>query len=104
MSTLDENLDEEMRKKVLLVDDEPDILEFLSYNLEKEGYKVFTAGGGKDAIEIAKQETPDLIVLDVMMPEMDGIETCHELKEINSLKNTVIIFFSISFSQVMLAS
>ena len=76
--------------KILLVDDEPDILEFLGYNLKKEGYSVFTAGNGKDAIALAKKENPELIVLDVMMPEMDGMEVCKELRKISSLKNVMI--------------
>jgi len=80
--------------KVLLVDDEPDILEFLSYNLKKEGYKVFTAENGMDAIPIAKKEIPELIVLDVMMPEMDGMEVCKELRKIPSLKNVMIAFLT----------
>ncbi|NUM49992.1 MAG: response regulator transcription factor [Flavobacteriales bacterium] len=80
--------------KILLVDDEPDILEFMSYNLNREGFTVFTALNGKDAVEIAKREVPELIILDVMMPEMDGIETCYQLKEIPSLKNTFITFLS----------
>ena len=60
--------------KILLVDDEPDILEFLSYNLKKDGYLISTANNGKEAIAVAKKEKPDLIILDVMMPDMDGIE------------------------------
>ena len=66
--------------KILLVDDEPDILEFLSYNLVKEGYEVFTASDGAEGIKKAKIEKPDLILLDVMMPEMDGIEACAEIR------------------------
>lgn len=80
--------------KILLVDDEQDILDFLSYNLKKEGYQVYTALNGKDAIRLAKQEHPHLIVLDVMMPEMDGIETCREIREIDALKDVVIAFLS----------
>lgn len=80
--------------KILLVDDEQDILDFLSYNLKKEGYEVFTATNGKTAISIAKKELPHLIILDVMMPEMDGIDTCRELREISSLKNVLIAFLS----------
>ena len=76
--------------KILLVDDEQDILEFVSYTLKKEGFTVYTALNGKDAIGIAKKEKPDLIILDIMMPEMDGIETCRELRDIPFLKNTVI--------------
>lgn len=81
-------------KKILLVDDETDILEFVSYNLEKEGYKVYTAQNGLDAIRIAEKKVPDLIILDVMMPEMDGIVTCEELRKIPKLNNTVIAFLT----------
>jgi len=80
--------------KVLLVDDELDILEFLSYNLEKEGYKVYTAKNGVEAIKIAEKKTPHLIILDVMMPEMDGIAACEELRKIPSLSSTVIAFLT----------
>lgn len=80
--------------KILLVDDEPDILEFLSYNLKKEGYNVFTAGNGKEALVIAKTEVPNLIILDVMMPDMDGIETCREIREIPGLKDVMIAFLT----------
>jgi two-component system, OmpR family, alkaline phosphatase synthesis response regulator PhoP len=80
--------------KILLVDDEPDILEFVSYNLKKEEYQVFTADNGLAAIELAKELQPHLIILDVMMPEMDGMETCKELKQIPSLSNTIIIFLT----------
>jgi two-component system alkaline phosphatase synthesis response regulator PhoP len=81
-------------EKILLVDDEPDIIEFLGYNLTKEGYDVTTTTSGKEAIEIAKNINPDLIILDVMMPEMDGIETCHEIRNIEGLKNTLVAFLS----------
>ena len=80
--------------KILLVDDEQDILDFLGYNLKKEGFAVFTASGGREAIELAVQTKPNLILLDVMMPIMDGIETCRELREINELKNTMIAFLT----------
>src|SRR5688572_15207764 len=80
--------------KILLVDDEPDIVEFLSYNLKKEGYEVLTASNGRDAIEIAKKEMPQLIVLDVMMPDMDGIETCREIRDIKDLKDVLIAFLT----------
>jgi two-component system alkaline phosphatase synthesis response regulator PhoP len=63
-------------KKILLIDDEQDILEILSYNLRKEGYQVYTANNGNEGIAKAKEIIPDLILLDVMMPEKDGIETC----------------------------
>lgn len=80
--------------KVLLVDDELDILEFLSYNLEKAGYEVFTAKNGIEALKVAEKETPHLIILDVMMPEMDGIAACEELRKIPSLSSTVIAFLT----------
>ena len=79
---------------VLIVDDEEDILEFLEYNLKKEDLNVHTASSGKKAIEIAQKFTPDLIILDVMMPEMDGIETCKELRNIPGLQNTLIAFLT----------
>lgn len=80
--------------KVLLVDDELDILEFLSYNLEKAGYKVYTAKNGVEAIQVAEKHTPHLIILDVMMPEMDGIAACEELRKIPSLSTTIIAFLT----------
>lgn len=80
--------------KILLVDDEIDILEFISYNLQKEGYTVFTAKNGVEAIKVATKQIPHLIILDVMMPEMDGIEACEELRKIPSLNNTVIAFLT----------
>ena len=80
--------------KILLVDDEPDILEFLSYNIKREGYLVLTASNGKDAVTIARQEHPHLIILDVMMPDMDGIETCREIRCIEGLKNVMVTFLT----------
>ena len=80
--------------KILLVDDEADILEFLSYNLKKAGYNVLTANNGRDAIKLAKQYLPHLIILDVMMPEMDGIETCEEMRKLPVLNNTVVAFLT----------
>jgi two-component system alkaline phosphatase synthesis response regulator PhoP len=80
--------------KILLVDDEQDILDFLSYNLNKEGYQVFTALNGRDAVNIAKKEIPHLIVLDVMMPDMDGIDTCREIRSIPNLKDVMVTFLS----------
>lgn len=77
-----------------MVDDEPDILEFMSYNLEKEGYEVYTAENGKEGVKKAKIEKPELILLDIMMPEMDGIEACAEIRKIDSLKNTLIVFLT----------
>ena len=80
--------------KILLVDDDPDILEFLAYNFQLEGYEVNTAGDGKDAIEQAKATKPDLIIMDVMMPIMDGIEATNELRNIPELAETIIIFLT----------
>ncbi len=79
---------------ILLVDDEPDIVEFLSYNLKKEGFTVYTATNGKDGIKTAREITPHLIVLDVMMPGMDGIETCQEIRQIPALSKTLIMFLT----------
>ena len=81
-------------KKVLLVDDEPDILEFLKYNLENNGFIVYTSEDGKQALEVAEKEQPDIIVLDVMMPKMDGIEVCCQLREKKQFQNTIIVFLS----------
>lgn len=80
--------------RILLVDDEPDILEFVGYNLKRSEYQVYTASNGREAISVAKELTPHLIILDVMMPEMDGIETCAELRKILSLTDTIIIFLT----------
>lgn len=80
--------------KILLVDDEPDIIEFIGYNLKKEGFTVSTATNGEEAVKIATNEGPHLIVLDVMMPGMDGIETCEEIRKINHLKDTLIVFLT----------
>lgn len=79
---------------ILLVDDEPDILEFLSYNIEKAGYEVVTAGNGRDALRIADLRRPHLIILDVMMPGMDGIETCEELRKSELHKDSLIVFLT----------
>jgi two-component system alkaline phosphatase synthesis response regulator PhoP len=84
----------EEAQKILLVDDEVDILEFISYNLEKDGYKVYTAQNGIEAIKVAEKKVPDLIILDVMMPEMDGIAACEEIRKIPALQNTVIAFLT----------
>lgn len=80
--------------RILLVDDEEDILEMIRYNLEKEGFEVETATNGKEAIEKAKKFGPNLILLDVMMPEMDGIETCLAIKDLPDLKNPMIAFLT----------
>lgn len=80
--------------RILVVDDESDILEFLSYNLTREGYQVQTAIDGKHAIDRAQKFQPHLILLDVMMPGMDGIETCEKIREIPALKSTIIAFLT----------
>lgn len=80
--------------KVLVVDDEPDIVELLEYNLEKEGYEVQTASNGKKALAIAKTFVPDLVLLDIMMPEIDGVETCRQLRTRPEMANTFIIFLT----------
>ena len=80
--------------KILLVDDEPDILEIVGYNLKNEGYQVYTANNGLEALKSAKKITPNLILLDIMMPEMDGIETCEKIRAIKSLENTLIAFLT----------
>lgn len=79
---------------ILLVDDEPDILEFLSYNIRKEGYKVFTASNGEEAIRLTQQLNPSLIILDVMMPKMDGIETCQVIRKDLNLAQPLIAFLT----------
>ncbi len=83
-----------MKHKILLVDDEADILEFLEYNLHQEGYETATAENGREAIEIAKKFSPDLILMDVMMPEMDGIMACKEIRDIAQLKGVIIAFLT----------
>lgn len=80
--------------KILVVDDEPDIIEFLSYNLEKEGFLVETAENGKQALEKAKKNQPDIVLLDVMMPEMDGIEACRTMRELPQFEHTIIAFLT----------
>ena len=80
--------------KILVVDDDPDIIEILTYNLSNEGYNVKSAVNGVEAIKKAKKFIPDIILLDVMMPEMDGIEACSNLREIESLSKSMIIFLS----------
>lgn len=86
-----------MKKKdicILLVDDEPDILEIISYNLSAEGYNVITAENGKEGLKLAKKKQPQLIILDVMMPGMDGIEACEQMRKQPELKDTVIAFLT----------
>lgn len=80
--------------KVLVVDDEESILELLKYNLEKEGYEVRTAGDGTEAVALAKKFIPDLVLLDIMMPKMDGVEACRILRSFPELQNTFIVFLT----------
>ncbi|MFO8236093.1 MAG: response regulator transcription factor [Bacteroidales bacterium] len=85
---------EKAAHKILLVDDEPDVLEFIGYNLKKAGYEVYTTPNGKEAIKKAREIIPHLILLDVMMPEMDGIETCEELRKYPDMQDTIIAFLT----------
>lgn len=79
---------------ILLVDDEPDILKMLSYNIEKEGYKVYCAEDGEKAVELTKLYSPSLVLMDVMMPKMDGIEACQIIRELPSIKQPLIAFLT----------
>ncbi len=90
--------------RILIADDEPDILEFVSYNLLKEGFKVYTAKNGSEALQQAKLHLPHLILLDIMMPELDGVEVCRELRSNKEFKNTIIAFLtarSEDYSQIV---
>ncbi len=80
--------------KILLVDDDKDVREFLTYNLQKDGYQIHTASNGLEAIMKAEELIPDLILMDVMMPKMDGIEACEEIRKLRKLDNTLIVFLS----------
>lgn len=82
------------KQKILVVDDEQDILELISYNLTREGYQVYTVSNGKQAISKAKEVNPDLIILDVMMPVMDGIEACRVMRAMPEFKQTFIVFLT----------
>jgi two-component system alkaline phosphatase synthesis response regulator PhoP len=79
---------------ILLIDDEPDIIEFLSYNLKKEGYKVFTATNGEEGVKMVQQLNPSLILLDVMMPKMDGIEACQIIRKDLNITQPIIAFLT----------
>jgi len=87
-------MDKNQKFKILVVDDEPDILEFIEYNLKREGYEVHLAANGQEGIDKATEITPDLIVLDVMMPVLDGIETCRRMREMEQFNNTFIVFLT----------
>ena len=82
------------KHKILIVDDEPDIRELIEYNLKKEGYQVYTASNGQEGVIEAKRVLPDLIILDIMMPKMDGIEACRILRTMNEFKNTFMVFLT----------
>lgn len=82
------------KHKILIVDDEPDIRELIEYNLKKEGYQVYTAANGQEGIAEAKRVLPDLIILDIMMPKMDGIEACRILRTMNEFKSTFMVFLT----------
>lgn len=83
-----------MGKKILVVDDDQDIVDLVKYNLEKEGFKCYTAHDGEEAIAKAKKKVPDLILLDIMMPQMDGIEACRQIRQEDSLKDVFISFLT----------
>ncbi|PWG82152.1 response regulator transcription factor [Pararcticibacter amylolyticus] len=83
-----------VKQKILIVDDEPDIRELIEYNLKKEGYQVFSASNGQEGITEAKKVKPDLIILDVMMPKMDGIEACRIMRTMNEFKSTFMVFLT----------
>jgi len=83
-----------MAYKILLVDDEPDILEIISYSLESAGYKIYKANNGLEAIKIAKKIIPDLIIMDLMMPHMNGIDACEKIRKSNNLNDVIITFLS----------
>jgi two-component system alkaline phosphatase synthesis response regulator PhoP len=87
-------VDKDNTPRILLVDDEEDILEFVSYNLQREGFRVYTGRNGREAIELAGKIKPDLVILDVMMPEMDGIAACEEIRKLPVCKNVVIAFLT----------
>ncbi len=80
--------------KILIVDDEKDILEFLSYNLKKEGFKVYTAENGEEAIKVAEKKHPHLILMDVMMPKMEGMEACEKIRQLEGFNNVIIAFLT----------
>jgi two-component system alkaline phosphatase synthesis response regulator PhoP len=80
--------------KILIVDDEIDILEFLSYNLKKEGFKVYTAENGEEAIKVAEKKHPHLILMDVMMPKMEGMEACEKIRQLDGFNNVIIAFLT----------
>ena len=80
--------------KILLVDDEPDIIEIIRFNLEQKGYQIFTASDGLEAIKVAEKEMPNLIIMDVMMPNLDGIEACERMRQDDRFADTIIMFLT----------
>lgn len=80
--------------KILLVDDEPDIIELLRYNFSKEGFDIVSANNGVEAVKVAEKETPDIIIMDIMMPLMDGVEACRELRTIDTMKDKIIVLLT----------
>src|SRR5690554_5815602 len=82
------------KHKILVVDDEPDIGELIAYNLKREGYQVYTAANGQEAVTTAKRVMPDLIILDIMMPKMDGIEACRIMRSMPDFKSTFMVFLT----------
>lgn len=80
--------------KILLVDDEADVLEFLSYNLKKEGYEIIKAGSGREGLKLARRQKPHLIIMDVMMPGMDGFAVCREIRQLPGMNDTIVVFLT----------
>lgn len=83
-----------LKQKILVVDDEADIVELIAYNLKREGYQVYTASNGQEAVTTAKKVMPDLIILDIMMPKMDGIEACRIMRAMPEFKSTFMVFLT----------
>lgn len=83
-----------VKQKILVVDDEADIVELIAYNLKREGYQVYTASNGQEAVTVAKKVMPDLIILDIMMPKMDGIEACRVMRAMPEFKSTFMVFLT----------
>ncbi len=89
-----------MSKKILIVDDEEDVVDVVKVVLESEGYEVITSENGKKALEVLKTQHPDLIILDIMMPEMDGVEVCSRLRKMEKMNDVPIVMFSAKLSAV----
>jgi len=89
-----------MQKTILVVDDEQDIVDLISYNLSKEGYEVATASNGTDAVELAQRMRPDLVILDIMMPGLDGFEVCRTLRQDPSMQSTAIVFLTAKAGEI----